>query len=402
MIATHLRTWAQVERLVTAIVVSSVPAASYSWIQHFTQDPLQWGSDAAIRTPSTLGNPIFLAAYVLMTVPFTLYRLLLRIQAVLANSRAGVGDAPAIWTALGAFGYAVALVLQITAIGFSGSRGPALGFLAALVVFGLSLAIRQRITWLLRTSLAFAILLLLVLGATNTVFRSSSTPTGGLSRFLHVLPSESDTSEVRSLLWKSSFSLARVHPLLGCGPEVLLFCWYPDYPADLRKVEAANAAPDRSHDEEIDVLLMSGILGELAYLAVLATTVGTLIVLIRRARDLRTAAFACALLAAYVGHIVEGVTGIAFSATLLLLWTVAGAASAMRGGSPAGIAGLFLGRGERAPAAAGHLVRRRYTRGYGSDRGARPGRAARWASERAGHHAAGGFPTPDPPTGQTE
>lgn len=347
-IATHLRTWNQVERLVTAIVVSSVPAAAYSWVQHFNQDPLIWGSNAVARTPSTLGNPIFLAAFELMAVPFTLYRLIQRIKTSLESARRGISGVPLVWQALGAVGYGVALVLQMTAIGFSGSRGPALGFLAALVVFGLSLAIRQRMTWLLRISVAFAVILVVVFGATNTVFRSVNTPTSGFGRFLHVLPSESDTSEVRSLLWKSSLTLAKAHPVLGCGPEVLLFCWYPDYPPDLRKIEAANAAPDRSHDEEIDVLLMGGILGELAYLAVLVTTIAALVTLIRRAQDFRAAAFACALLAAFIGHIVEGATGIAFSATLLLLWTIAGAASALRGGPALGVAGLFQGRADAA------------------------------------------------------
>ena len=331
LVATQLRTWAQLERIVTAVIVASVPVCTYSWVQHFKIDPFIWGvgSEVQLRTPSTLGNPIFMAAFVLMTVPFTLYRLILRLQALLAAGRTPTGQSQTLWEALGAAGYGVALLLQIAAIGFSGSRGPALGFLAALVVFAFVAALRLRIAWLLRGTVAVAAVLLLLFGATNTVFKSGTTPNGGVSRFLHVLPSESDTSEVRSLLWRTSVQLWQNRPLLGCGQEVLIFCWYPHFPTELRKVEAANAAPDRSHDEELDVLLMSGALGLLAYLAVIASAVYVQVQLLRRARDLRSTLFASALLAAFVGHIVEGVTGIAFSATLLLLWLIAGVASAL-------------------------------------------------------------------------
>ncbi|MDB5058482.1 MAG: Tetratricopeptide 2 repeat protein, partial [Chloroflexi bacterium] len=198
-------------------------------------------------------------------------------------------------------------------------------------------------TWLLRLTTALAVLLVLVFGATNTVFRGSDKPGAGFSRFLHLLPSESGSSEVRSLLWTSSLSLVKEHPVLGCGPEVLIFCWYPHYPTELRKVELANAAPDRSHDEEIDILLTSGIIGELAYLAFLGITTTVLIRLVRRSTNLRSLTFAAALLAAFLGHIVEGLTGIAFSATLSTLWLIAAVATALYAGDPAGAAGSYAG-----------------------------------------------------------
>ena len=232
----------------------------------------------------------------------------------------------------GTCGYAAALILELGAVAFSGSRGPFLGLLAALVVFAMSVAIRQRVRWLLRTTIALAVLLVLVFGATNTVFRSGDTPGGGFSRFLHLLPSESGSSEVRSLLWKSSLGLVEQHPILGCGPEVLIFCWYPHYPSALYTVELANAAPDRSHDEEIDVLLTTGVVGALAYLAWLAASISVLIRLVLRARSQSSMLLASALLAAFLGHLVEGLTGIAFSCTLMMLWVIAGVATSLDAG----------------------------------------------------------------------
>ena len=106
LIASHLRHWVQVERLVTTIVFASIPVCAYSWLQHFNNDPLVWAdaSQSALRTPSTMGNPIFLAAYVLMTVPFTLYRLVLRYQQFFTRDRQGNTDAAIMWTGLGLAG----------------------------------------------------------------------------------------------------------------------------------------------------------------------------------------------------------------------------------------------------------------------------------------------------------
>ena len=353
ILGSHVRTWNQVERIVSVIILASVPVAAYSWLQHFNNDPFVWadGSQTALRTPSTMGNPIFLAAGLLMAVPFTLYRLALCVLRLIKMDLQDITGAEQVWGALAAIGYGIALCLQLGGIGFSGSRGPALGLLAGLVVFGFAVALARRVTWLVRVSMAFAVLLALVFGATNTVLKTSSTPGAGFSRFLHLLPSESGTSEVRSLLWKSAPGLFAEHPILGCGPEVLIFCWYPHYPAALRTVELANAAPDRSHDEEIDILLTTGIVGEISYLALLVTAGWTMIRLLRRARSLREVLLVSAVLGAFIGHIVEGATGIAFSDTLLLLWTVMALPTAFMAGGATEVASLFASPQDRDAAA---------------------------------------------------
>ena len=345
ILGSHVRSWNQVERIVSVIILASVPVAAYSWLQHFHNDPFVWadGSQTALRTPSTMGNPIFLAAGLLMAVPFTLYRLALSVLRLIKMDLQDITGSEQLWGALATVGYLVALCLQLGGIGFSGSRGPALGLLAALVVFGFAVALARHITWLTRLSVAAAVLLALVFGATNTVLQTSNTPGAGFSRFLHLLPSESGTSEVRSLLWKSAPGLVAQHPILGCGPEVLIFCWYPHYPAALRTVELANAAPDRSHDEEIDILLTTGIVGEISYLALLVTAGWTMVRLLRRARGLREVLLASALFGAFIGHIVEGATGIAFSDTLLLLWTIMALPVAFMAGGTAEVATLFAG-----------------------------------------------------------
>jgi tetratricopeptide (TPR) repeat protein/cyclophilin family peptidyl-prolyl cis-trans isomerase len=70
-----LRTNRQLNRLITVLVLVSFPIAMYGLIQHFGLDPLPWGGDVTTRVASNMGNAIFVAAFLILTVPLTLSRL---------------------------------------------------------------------------------------------------------------------------------------------------------------------------------------------------------------------------------------------------------------------------------------------------------------------------------------
>ena len=74
LIVLTLRRREQLERLIAVAVLGSLPAIGYGLVQHFQSDPLPWKGDVISRVASTMGNSIFVAAYLLMIVPFALYR----------------------------------------------------------------------------------------------------------------------------------------------------------------------------------------------------------------------------------------------------------------------------------------------------------------------------------------
>ena len=59
-----------------------------------------------------------------------------------------------------------------------------------------------------------------------------------------------------------------LRPLVGYGPEAMWVAFNRFYPPDLAHIEARNASPDRSHNETWDSLVVTGILGFVAYMAV--------------------------------------------------------------------------------------------------------------------------------------
>ena len=66
----------QVDRLITIMLFTSLPAALYGLVQHNKLEFLPWAGDVTTRVTSSMGNAIFIAAWLIMVVPLTLIRFL--------------------------------------------------------------------------------------------------------------------------------------------------------------------------------------------------------------------------------------------------------------------------------------------------------------------------------------
>lgn len=75
LIVTTMRRREQVERVVTISIITGLVVALYGVVQHLGHDPLPWKGDVVSRVASTMGNAIFVAAYLIMIVPLALYRI---------------------------------------------------------------------------------------------------------------------------------------------------------------------------------------------------------------------------------------------------------------------------------------------------------------------------------------
>jgi len=117
----NLRQRAQVERLFSVVILSSLPVSLYGILQRYGADPIPWGGDVSGRIAANMGNAIFVAAYLILVFPLTAMRVLESFEALL-------NDRGRLWPNFTrATVYVFILALQLIAIYFSGSRGPWLG-----------------------------------------------------------------------------------------------------------------------------------------------------------------------------------------------------------------------------------------------------------------------------------
>ena len=119
VIATRLRSTAQMWRLLGVIVAAATVASLYGVMQHYGLDPLDQG--LAERVQSSFGNPLFAGSFLVLALPISL----------------GLGLAHGMrvrspWVYAG---WGLLLSTQVVAVAFTLSRGPWVGLAAGALVF---------------------------------------------------------------------------------------------------------------------------------------------------------------------------------------------------------------------------------------------------------------------------
>jgi tetratricopeptide (TPR) repeat protein/O-antigen ligase len=273
LILLTLRSSAQVDRLVTVVLMTSIPVSLYGIFQYIGLDPLSWNLEGRpieiTRITSTAGNPIFLSAYLIMLLPISCIRVVEYIGR-LARSEAmrtykGVA---------GTLGFLSILLIQLLAVLLSGSRGPVVGILVALFFFGVLYALYRRRLVLILTTVALAMVSLAFL----VVFNLPKSPLESLrdkafiGRYGRVFDaSPGTTGRVRVLIWSGVLELFASNPLralIGSGPETLMLVIQPFCPVELNHMTGYRQLPDRSHNETLDSIVMTGLLGFVAQMIV--------------------------------------------------------------------------------------------------------------------------------------
>nr|HID13372.1 tetratricopeptide repeat protein [Anaerolineae bacterium] len=279
-----LRTRAQLGRLITVIVLNSLPIALYGLIQRNGLDPLPWGGDVQKRVAANMGNAIFVAAYLIMVFPLTVGRIAESFKAILTEEDSNWADI------LRAAGYIFIAAIELIAIWYAQSRGPLLGLIAASYFLFLLLALSSRTRWGAAWALTIVTIIALIVGFLAIV----NIPGGPLQslqrapwlgRLGEVFDFERGSGKVRALIWEGMIDLILPHepirypdghpdpfnvlrPLVGYGPESIYVAYNRFYPPLLGHYESRTASPDRSHNETLDSLAITGLLGLIAYLSV--------------------------------------------------------------------------------------------------------------------------------------
>ncbi len=285
-IIVNLRKREQVERIISAVIISSLPVSLYGVLQRYKIDPVPWAGEVAIRIAANMGNSIFVAAYLIMVFPLTLVRITDAFTSIL-NDRGKL-----IANFLRATAYVFIAALQVIALLFSGSRGPLMGWLIGTFFLFVVMSLLWRQRWLTFSGIGLALLIgifLLVINIPNGPFQDfKNIP--GIGRLGMLLDPSSTTSRVRIYIWAGAAELVTPHdpleypngekdqynflrPLVGYGPEAMYVAYNPFYQTNLTLVEKRNASPDRSHNETWDAMVITGVLGLIAYLLVFGSVI---------------------------------------------------------------------------------------------------------------------------------
>jgi len=274
----NLRSRLQVDRILTMIVVTSFPIALYGVLQRYGIDPVPWEGDVAERIASTMGNSIFVAAYLIIAFPITVERIIKHFRVILSDEKSIISHM------IQATAFVIIVIFQVFAIYLSFSRGPFMGFLVSIGFLVLFLVMILRKRWIVAGLVIIGILVvcfLMLINIENGPLEAiRNHPIVG--RFGRMLDPTSNSALVRQYIWEGASELISPHePLqfpdsswdafnsirqvVGYGPESMFVAYNPFYVPQLGSVERRNASPDRAHNETWDALITTGGLGLLAY-----------------------------------------------------------------------------------------------------------------------------------------
>jgi len=200
------------------------------------------------RVTGPLGNAAFLATYLLFNIFFSAF-LLLQTKNTGARS----------W-------YSGLIIFETIILFLSYTRGAIFGLIAGAIIFSVGILLfgpRNRVK---KFILAFLLLLVLAGGALFLARNTNFVKTEPLLYRLTDLSFEVGTGKIRLVSWKIGLDAFLEKPLLGWGPEN----YYVAFNKHLDPVffYYSGETFDRAHNRLVDVLVMNGILGLLAYLSI--------------------------------------------------------------------------------------------------------------------------------------
>jgi len=256
---------ALVVKLLASSVLTALVVSLWGIPSHFGYDPnclvltgqltsSCWQAEfqPTLRIFSTLGQPNWLASYLVLLFPLSL--------AFLISSR----------NRLNQIIYAACAAAIFLAFIFTNSRSGLAGMALAIIIF-VGLLGKKYIGNHLKILLpvgAIVLVLSIVFGATllGRIKEISSSQTAG----------GTETSHIREIVWLGAWQVFLKNPILGTGPETFAYSYQQLRPTAHNQTTEWNFFYNKAHNEFLNYLANIGIVGTLLYLSLLYLSLKTI------------------------------------------------------------------------------------------------------------------------------
>lgn len=282
----------KVIRLIITAIVTAFTVSIIGILSHFNLDltclvitgdvsSSCWQAEfnPTLRIFSTLGQPNWLATYLVLVIPFSLSILFLskrKTQKVILS--------------LISFSLILALI-------FTGSRSGFAGLIFALLIF-ISLnakSLMQKNRKVFLSSIFLFLMLLIIFGSPLLIRLGDS-----LTR-QKTVPGGTETGQIRLIVWQGAIEAFKKSPILGNGPESFAYSYAMNRPLAHNQTTEWNFFYNKAHNELLNYLANIGILGTSTYLLFLLASLIS-IFKVSRSKDKINSSFAKAAFAAIIGY----------------------------------------------------------------------------------------------------
>jgi O-antigen ligase/Tfp pilus assembly protein PilF len=300
-------------KLIYVIFASTTIVSIYGVLEHFGIDKKIWVQDVQSRVFSTLGQPNWLAAWLIAIMPLA-WSLILNTGFKIKNYK--------FWIY-----FSLSILLFWTMV-FTKSRSGYLGFAVAFVTFwGLTIwQKRSEIKTLLLpfTAIGVSILIICLISGTEWTPSIGKFFTKSTNTQVQAAPSGAtaletggtESSTIRKIVWKGAIQVWLHYPIFGTGTETFSYSYYLYRPAEHNITSEWDYIYNEAHNEYLNFAANSGTVGLVSYLVVIGFAVFIFIKLITNNSNLNIvnhnpefSVIGLALLAGYVSILVTNFFG---------------------------------------------------------------------------------------------
>ena len=241
------------QKLIKITVYTSYMVSLFAIAQHFGIDKNFWIQDVQNRVFSTLGQPNWLAAYLIPNIFLVLY---------LAQTKK-----------LSSHLSSLIFFLLFTALLFTKSRSGFLAFGLSYLTYWILLLRQFSFAKIKKSLLLYSGILLL----SSLIFRSPISLPAAQKPAGTVLDSGgTESGDIRKIVWAGALNLIKKHPILGTGPETFAYTYYWERPLAHNQTSEWDFLYNKAHNEYLNIAAGAGLIGLAAYLyfhyAVFATS----------------------------------------------------------------------------------------------------------------------------------
>jgi O-antigen ligase len=270
-------------KTIYSIFISAVLVCTYAVLEHFGIDKDVWIQDVQNRVFSTLGQPNWLAAWIVSITPITfVFTLKDKWENNKERKRAFT-----VWTALYSLFYLSLL--------YTKSKSGFLGFIAAYGLFWVGTFWIRRGSWrkYIKQFLLFTTTTLIINALVGYPWGS-----GLIDRLSDARRADSNqetqqdvqenqkpefkprelevgistSADIRKIVWRGAVDVWKKYPILGSGVETFAYSYYESRPVEHNLVSEWDFLYNKAHNEYLNIAATTGSVGLIAHFVLVATT----------------------------------------------------------------------------------------------------------------------------------
>jgi len=238
-----------VRKCIPFLFIIGIFVAFYSIVQHLGVDPVKWSHADLVknRSISTMGNPDFLSAFLVMLIPVAFC------YAYRENSHFRGIPALLVWGIL--------CLVNIATYSRAGLISMTAGTGVAVLLLGWKTLKRH---W--KKTIAVALILAIAFTGVLAMELSGKTRHSLVNRIKSVLSNKDINVLTRFYLWTVGLKVIKKYPLLGSGPMTFSISYLPFRGLEPGNIRARIAMPESTHNLFLDTAVFSGVFAMLSLL----------------------------------------------------------------------------------------------------------------------------------------